>query len=269
MPIARSMAQPADLPAPPSGPAPDERYALFLDIDGTLAPLRDRPDDVRIPPALIDLLAHLRRRLQGALAILSGRAITDIDRLLSPETFSASGQHGLEIRHPDGERWAAAEPAAVRLALESMRAIGRRQPSLLLENKGLGIALHYRQCPELGEETQARVEAAAAGLGDGFVVQRGDQMVELRLAGADKGIALASLMARTPFHGRLPIVLGDDLTDERAFDRARALGGIGVIVGPRRPTCAGYALHGPAEVAAWLHGLLGPSDREREAMTPH
>lgn len=258
-------ALPAALPSSPRrgpGPAlppptlPAAPIALFLDVDGTLLDLAPRPDAVQVPAGLPAVLDTVRQGLDGALALLSGRALATLDRLFAPHGFAAAGLHGLERRDATGQLAAHAAPGPAMAALRAgMQGIHARHPGLLLEDKGGSLALHWRQSPDLAPVALEGVRTLARELGNGFTIQHGKQVVELRPAGADKGQALRCLMATPTFVGRLPLVFGDDLTDESAFQAAAALGGFGVIVGPRRPTAAGHALSGPAALRDWLAAL--------------
>lgn len=252
------------LTAPPLERAQAVGYALFLDVDGTLLPFADRPDDVGVDAALLALLTELGERLDGALALVSGRTLLTLDALFRPLRLPAGGLHGLELRYPDGAvaRWPVDREALSRLRA-GMTAIVQRQPRLHLEDKGSSLALHYRRAPALAESALAAAAGLVAALGPAFVLQPGDHVAEIRPAGADKGRALASLMTSAPFAGRLPVMLGDDLTDEHAFAAAQRLGGFGVVVGGRRPTVARHALPDIGAVRAWLILLarrLAPDD---------
>jgi trehalose 6-phosphate phosphatase len=228
-------------------------YALFLDVDGTLLPFADRPDGVGVDARLLALVTELHGRLDGAVALVSGRTLPTLDALFRPLRLPAGGLHGLELRYPDGAvmRWPVDREALARLRA-GMTAIVQRQPRLLLEDKGSSLALHYRQAPALAESALAAAAGLVAALGPAFVLQPGDHVAEVRPAGADKGRALTALMAGKPFAGRQPVMLGDDLTDEHAFAAAQRLGGFGVVVGRRRPTVARHALTDVGEVRAWL-----------------
>lgn len=239
--------------APPLERRQAAGYALFLDVDGTLLPFADRPDAVGVDPGLLGLIAELGERLDGAVALVSGRSLATLDSLFRPLRLSAGGLHGLELRYPDGGlvKWPVDREALARLRA-GMSAIVQRQPRLLLEDKGASLALHYRQTPALAESALAAAAGLVAALGPAFVLQPGDHVAEVRPAGADKGRALAALMTATPFAGRQPVMLGDDLTDEHAFAAAQRLGGFGVVVGRRRPTVARHALPDIGAVRAWL-----------------
>ena len=227
--------------------------ALFLDIDGTLAEFRRLPQEVVATPRLVSLLTGLERRLAGRIAMISGRELVDMDRITAGAVVAASGVHGLEHRHADGRVERAPQHPGLEAAREAFAAIVAAHPRLVLEDKGLGLVLHYRTGPELAglaEETAARVAAQT-----GLVLQRGDMMAEVHTPGRNKGDALTAFMQELPFRGHRPIYLGDDLTDEWAFRAAQELGGFGVLVGLERPTAATYRLENVAAVLAWLEAL--------------
>ncbi|UIJ72481.1 trehalose-phosphatase [Aurantimonas sp. HBX-1] len=228
------------------------RHAVFLDFDGTLVELVDDPEAVAIAPAALARLEALRAELSGALAIVSGRRIEDIDRFLSPLRLAAAGVHGLERRLlPDGpvERLAGPETLdAVRAALAPTL---RREPRLTLEDKGTALVLHYRTAPDLGDCAVQAMAAATEGRDD-LVVMQGDNIVEVHPSGMDKGIAVADMLRQPPFAGRVPVYVGDDTTDEFALRHVRDAGGLSVKVG----TKASVAEHRLDDVAA-VHRWLG------------
>ncbi len=239
-------------------PPPDlNRTALFLDIDGTLAEFKRRPEEVGPTPRLTTLLQGLARRLNGRLAVISGRALADMDRITAGAVIAASGVHGLEHRDAQGRTATAAPHPGLERARVEFRRLVQAHPALLLEDKGLGLVLHYRAVPELAE----LANAAAQRMVDetGVALQKGDMMAEVRTPGRNKGDALRTFMAEPPFQGGAPVFIGDDLTDESAFEAARDLGGHGVLVGPQRETAASFRLNGVAAVLDWLEAFAaGP-----------
>jgi trehalose 6-phosphate phosphatase len=232
---------------PPFSPA---GAALFLDFDGTLVELAEAPDLIRVPAALPDLLARLSERLGGRVAILSGRALADLDRHLGRCGLALAGSHGLELRLPGGRTLAGAAPAALADARGEIVEFAAARPGLLIEEKPASIALHYRRAPERADEVSTFLVALAARTG--LLLQHGKMVIELRPPGADKGDALRRLMAEPPFAGARPLFVGDDLTDEDAFAAAASMGGAGLLVGEKRPTAARWRLPGVAAVARWL-----------------
>ncbi|KFN50183.1 trehalose-phosphatase [Arenimonas composti] len=243
------------LPPPPLPAAPS--LALFLDIDGTLVEFADRPDGVRVPKPAITALAHLQRRLGGALAVLSGRELAAADRLLAPLQLPAGALHGLQRRAVDGTLTTTAPPPLVAGRVDAAcRAGAAALDGVFVEAKaGIGFALHYRGAPAQAEAVRALAAEIAATADGHYLVQHGDCVAELKPVGQDKGSALAALMQTSPFRGRVPMMIGDDLTDEPAFVAARELGGHAVIVGGRRPTVATHALASPTAVRAWLAAM--------------
>jgi trehalose 6-phosphate phosphatase len=227
--------------------------ALFLDFDGTLAPLAPRPEDVRKDDELNRLLVRLAGKLHGRLAVVSGRTVTDVDRLLGGAAPAVAGVHGLERRSVDGRIARAAPPPGLEPAREALAAFCSARPGLLLEDKGLGVALHYRQAPDCA----GAARSLAARLADehGLAFQPGDMVAELRAPGADKGAAVRAFMSEPPFAGAVPVFVGDDLTDEHGFEAAVALGGRGVLVGPPRQSAARERLEDVPAVRAWIEAI--------------
>lgn len=243
-----SAAARADLAAP--APLNVGAVALFTDLDGTLAPLQEKPGLVKPDAARRRMLTRLQRALGGRLAVVSGRGLEDLDRILEHDVVAMSAAHGLVRRAADGVVRGAPRPRALDDAREALEAFAKADRGLLLEDKGPAIALHYRRSPGAAEACQDVVRRLAIA-GD-LTVQQGDMVVELRAPGPDKGDAVRAFMAEAPFAGFTPVYVGDDLTDEHGFEAAEALGGFGVIVGPRRPTAAHYALPDVAATLAWL-----------------
>jgi trehalose 6-phosphate phosphatase len=241
------------LPPPPSGLL--NGASLFIDFDGTLVDLMDRPDEVVADEPLRALIARLAAHTDGRLAIVSGRSIAQLDAMLGPvaREIALAGSHGGEHRWGDIEAHPS-RPGALDRAAERFHAFAGRHPGVLVEIKSYGVALHYRQAPAV--EKEARALAETAGRQFGLAVQPGSMMVELRVAGSDKGHAVRRLMEQPAMAGARPIFIGDDLTDEPGFAAASELGGAGILVGPPRPTEACYGLPDSAAVRAWLEGAL-------------
>ncbi|HEY4210331.1 MAG TPA: trehalose-phosphatase [Steroidobacteraceae bacterium] len=237
--------------------APTEGFALFLDIDGTLLELAPTPESVVVDPALIQLLAKINLLTDGALALVSGRQIAEIDSLFSPLTLCAAGLHGFERRDSSGKRHDRSAPpgtvlAAVRRSLGDLAAV---HPGLRVEDKQFALALHYRLAPHLEDRVAAEMTRLAQQVRPVFELQMGKRVAELRPAGANKGAAVRQFMAETPFAGRSPIYIGDDLTDESAFEQVNALGGLSIAVGIPGATAAVAALADVTAVRAWLANL--------------
>jgi trehalose 6-phosphate phosphatase len=209
-----------------------EQIALFLDFDGTLVAIADRPDEVKLDPITRQALAELSRLLSGALAIITGREISSVDRFLAPLHLPVAGVHGLTRRDARGHMHA--PPIDVGLA----EAIGRamspliaRHPGLMLERKYGALALHYRSRPELEGTCIAAMETAIAGL-PGTELKRGKMVIEAKAIAGDKGAAIADYLKEVPFLGRRAVFAGDDATDEDAFLLVNAKNGVSIKIGP-------------------------------------
>lgn len=236
---------------PPPPPLDIFRHALFLDVDGTLVGIQERPELVVPEPDLTALLAVLSERMNGAIAILTGRTVLDADRILERVVPCVSGVHGQECRI-DGvtsqqfslpESWLAARAAlAHQLTVQKLDAD--------IEDKGSAFALHYRHVPQQASATMQLVESVAAS--HGLRALHGKLVSELLPPGTSKGAALAALANKAPFAGRTPVAIGDDVTDEDAFSAASELGGFGILVGNLRATSAVYHLDDSSAVRTWL-----------------
>jgi trehalose 6-phosphate phosphatase len=241
-------------PLRPGPPEPADDWALFLDVDGCLIDFADAPDAVVVPESLVAALAAWQQRLDGALALVSGRSVATLDTLFNGwNAFPAAGLHGLEHRGADGVLCGPpAPPAALAdIAAEAQR-VAVKHPGALVEAKGPNLALHWRGAPEAGQALRALATSALPRL-PGYRLQPGDHVVELRPGGeSDKGSAIAAFLDEPPFRGRVPVFFGDDLTDERGFATVNARGGISVLVGHRADSAARHALRDPGEVRTWL-----------------
>ena len=235
-------------------PAPRSDWAYFLDLDGTLLEFVDHPTPARDNGRLRTLLAGLLSATGGAVAVVSGRALADVDRLLGPggPRLPAAGQHGIERRDASGH--VTQHPfAAARLekAREELAAAVAARPGLVLENKGASLALHYRRAPQLGGYAHRLVRSLAPRLGPRFRILAGKRVVEVKPAGRDKGAAVLEFMREPPFRGRAAVFIGDDIADEHGFTAVNRLGGVSIKVGPGR-TAARWRLRDVAAVWAWL-----------------
>ncbi len=222
---------------------PFARTALLLDLDGTLLDIAPTPDSVAIPPGLTDMLLSLQTALDGALAIVTGRAIPVVDGFLG-HAFAAAGEHGGAIRSAPGapvERPDLPSPPQTWLALAEE--LVAAHPGSILERKARGFALHFRQAPDAGPDFHTALTTLVASA-PGFQLMPGLMLWEIRPLGADKGSAVTAMMARKPFQGRLPLYIGDDVTDEDGIRVARAMGGEGLRVDA--------AFGNPTGVRAWL-----------------
>src|SRR5688500_12008558 len=233
----------------PSPPLPAREWALFLDVDGTLLDLAPAPDQVRIPETLVSDLRILHEALDGALALISGRRIETLDAFFHPLQLPAIGLHGLQRRAAEGGHPA---PDALPVVLAAACDLARKYPGSLVEDKGITIALHWRNAPAAEEPFHEFANSALIEL-PGYCLQPGHDVLELRPDGHDKGSAIASLLETQAFRGRVPVFVGDDLTDEFGFDVVNARHGISVLVGGRSGSAATRSLHGPQAVRDWLH----------------
>ena len=238
---------------PAAPPLKAAETALFLDLDGTLAPIMDRPDLVGPDPRRTRLMERLQARLDGRLAVISGRSLEDLDRILEGRATAVAAVHGLVWRGADGQVVRTPPHPGLAHAAEELRRFAHAHAGALVEDKGLSIALHYRLAPGLAARSRFQAEALARETG--LSLQPGDCVLELRTPGPRKGEALAAFMAEPPFRGFTPVFVGDDLTDEDGFRAARELGGFGVLVGPERRTAALHRLDDVAATLDWLEAL--------------
>lgn len=223
-------------------------HAVFLDFDGTLAPLQDDPNTVALPEAGAATLERLAAICDGALAIVSGRDIRDLSSRV-PSSLWRAGGHGIEICAP-GDAPSQSPPAAPTAVIDALEQVAMGHQGIWVEHKGPVFAIHYRAVPEAEVGLAATLESILHRL-DGYNLQRGKMVFELKPAGANKGRALMSLMASAPFAGRTPVMVGDDATDEDAMLAAIEAGGFGVKAG-EGDTVAAYRLQDPSTVWEWL-----------------
>ena len=213
-------------------PAFADGWALFLDVDGTLLDIAQQPDAVTVSPALKGELQLAWRLNGGALALISGRSLADLDRLFIPLLYPAAGQHGLERRDSAGRiARSTGTIELIDIAAQTLVSQAHIHPGILVEHKGLSLALHYRNAPELREWVRITMQALLLGLGPGFQLVEGKMVCELRPDGRDKGTAIADFMLEAPFAGRLPVFVGDDVTDEDGFAVVNIAGGHSIKVG--------------------------------------
>lgn len=237
-------------------PAPSLGWAYFLDVDGTLINIADTPQAVVVAPALLELIANLHRASGGALALVSGRMISDLQGRIGLSQLPLAGLHGLERRDSAGRLWIHAAPPETKHAIkEALAPVLARHPGLLLEDKGLTLALHYRQAPALAAYAHQLMSGFANVTGQGLELQRGKCVVEIKPAGIDKGTAVLEYLAEPPFKDRRPVFIGDDLNDERGFAEVNTLDGISIKVG-KGASCARFRLPDVAAVRNWLGTAL-------------
>ena len=227
-----------------------EQASLFLDFDGTLVEIAARPDAVSVEQRLRDLIQRLEKCLEGRLAIVSGRGAGNVCALLGGSNIIVAGSHGAELRWPDGRSITALPRRMDDAAQSLLQDLQQRLPGVLLEQKPLGLALHFREAPEAEAECQAAAREIAARTG--LVLQPGKMVIELKPAGSDKGTAVRTLMSESPLSQGRPLFVGDDETDEAGFRAAADLGGAGILVGDARRTDASYHLPSVDQTLAWL-----------------
>jgi trehalose 6-phosphate phosphatase len=226
----------------PDGPRRDQ--ALFLDIDGTLLDIAPRPDAVVVPPGLVDTLRAASRLVGGALALVSGRALETIDRLIAPLTLPAAAEHGAILRLADGHIESGVERTVPLAWREHLKAETKDWPGVLVGHKHTSVDVHYRLAPEREAVVRALVMRIVAE-DPAFEVLPARMAFEIRPRGADKGTAIRRLLDTSPFHGRVPVFVGDDVTDEDGFAAVRTAGGVALHV-------ADAFGDKPANVRRWL-----------------
>jgi len=240
---------------PPPPPPPSSDGAWFLDIDGTLIEIPETPSATAAPSAVRELLEALSARAGGALALVSGRRIDNIRRLLAPFAPPTAGLHGLERVGADGVVRRPPQNAGLDDIRARLMAFAGAYPGTAIEDKGLTLALHYRLAPEYQQEARRAAEAAVAAH-PSFRVLAGKMVFEVEPTGYDKGGAVVDFMAEPPFVGRVPVFVGDDYSDEDGFRAVNALGGISVLVGAPRPSAARHGLPDVTACLAWLRQAL-------------
>jgi trehalose 6-phosphate phosphatase len=229
---------------------------LFLDLDGTLLALRDDPAMIRVDPSLLSVLERCASRLGGALAVVSGRPIADIDAGFAPIRFATAGIHGLERRGADGATSRVPVDATrLRDIARQLRTTLEGMPMTQLEDKGASLALHWRRAPQDAPVLRALAQRAQRELGPDFRLLEGDCVIELLPRAVNKGDAVRAFLGEQPFSGRRPVYVGDDITDIPGFEAARDAGGHGVAVGAR--VSADYHFASVDGVRAWLGALDG------------
>jgi trehalose 6-phosphate phosphatase len=251
-PIARPMSGEHKL-AP--GDFPAARICLFLDIDGTLVNFADAPSAVCLSPSVIETLPLLHDALDGALAVVSGRPLAEIDRLLQPLHLAAAGLHGIERRDAAGRiHLPEVDPGALLGVRQRLEPFVAGHAGLLLEDKGRSLAVHYRMAPQLRDEVWVAMTRAGSGLAPAYKLLEGDMVLEIKPADRDKASAVEDFMREQPFRGRVPVFVGDDVTDYDGFSAVRRHAGITVAVGPR--VTAQWYLADPEAVHAWLMRIV-------------
>lgn len=220
--------------------APTEaEIALFLDFDGTLVEIAPSPADVDVDRRLPAALDTLRHSLGGALALVSGRPISFLDSALDPYRFDTAALHGAEIRLGGDVHSRAAVPAEMRSALRDLVRFANSHVGIIVEDKHISVAMHWRLAPQLADEALDLLRAVASRMGPGVRLQEGKSVAEIVPASASKGAAISQLMQLPPYAGRRPVFIGDDVTDEHGFAAVNALGGLSIRIGDGETRAAG------------------------------
>ncbi|MEI5667661.1 trehalose-phosphatase [Bosea sp. CCNWLW174] len=242
--VMSQMLSPGVAEPPAKAVAVSGQIALFLDFDGTLVEIAPSPEDVRIDRRLPEALDALRQRLGGALALVSGRPVALLDKMMAPYRFDAAGLHGAQIRLGSEDAPVAAPAEALHAALRAMVRFANSNVGVIIEDKRQSIALHWRLAPALADEALALMEGLAAEIGPTMRLQRGKAVAELVPASASKGGAITWLMQQDAYAGRTPVFVGDDVTDEDGFAAVNAASGLSIRIGDGQ-TCARHRLASP------------------------
>lgn len=244
-----------EFPGDPSG------WALFLDLDGTLIDIAAAPEAVLIPADLGPLLGLISRQLNGAVAIVTGRLLSDLDALLAPLRLPAAGLHGMEWRARGDAEITLAQAETVDAIRGAVAEIARSRPGILLEDKGKALALHYRNAPDQQAWLAAQIDALLTSH-PGLKAMPGKMVLEIKPAAVSKYTAVRQLMRQQPFLGRLPVFVGDDVTDQDGFRAALEAGGLAIAVADRPDEGASMTLAAPLAVRDWLARLVQRLDDE-------
>ncbi len=257
---------PETVPVPRSLVPHLSETAVLLDIDGTLLELMPTPREVWVPPGLSKTLNRLLARTNGALALVSGRSLNDIDLIFAPEQFPAVGGHGAEMRiDPESDSVASHAPPMDKELKRRLAAIAKLSPGILLEDKGYSLALHYRLAPHAEKAIYEAVSLIRADLPNAPIeILPGKCVCEIKHSGFTKATGVKELMTREPFKGRRPLFIGDDVTDETVFGIMPDYNGLAFSVGRRAHGVAGH-FDAPSDVREFLAHLL---DDERDAALP-
>jgi trehalose 6-phosphate phosphatase len=254
-----SVSRPAAVPFP----APNEQWALFLDVDGTLVEITDTPHGTRVAPETLALLKRLARLLDGALALVSGRSVRDVDRLFAPHHFATAGVHGFEYRNQNDLIRLDESSTQLDRARQAIQDFAHTAPGVIVEDKGMALTVHYRMAPSAEPALRKLMSALGATLGERFHVQDGKMLLELKPTNRDKGHAISSFMEEEPFIHRVPVYVGDDVTDEDGFATVNRLGGLSIRVGAEANSHARYSLPSVHDVLAWLGSVANALSPDR------
>lgn len=240
-------------------PRPQKDWAYFLDFDGTLVDIAERPEGVRVKRELVSLLVDLSRATGEAVVLVSGRPISDLDLHLKPLKLRAAGLHGLEYRLDRDGPVKNCGPSSTALdpVRPSLRAFAAGHKGVLIEDKGVSLAIHFRRAPECEAQARRAAKSACRDLGPAFACLPGKMVYEIKPRNAHKGQVVEKFMNIMTFSGRRPVFIGDDITDEDGFRVCNAKGGISVRVGASdKPTDASFRLGNVEEVEDWLGHLV-------------
>jgi len=219
---------------------PPSRSCFLLDFDGSLVDIAPTPEAVMVPPGLVETLTRLRDKCGGALAVVTGRPIAQIDHFLPGIPWAVAGEHGIALRRsPEAVVERAELPAVPQDWLDQADALAAKWPGVVIERKHTGMVLHFRGCPDAGEALKAAADRWV-GESTGFHVQGAKMAWEIRPAGIDKGHAVEMLLEQAPFAGRMPIFVGDDVTDLDGVRVTKAHGGLGLMIPDDFPTSQNY-----------------------------
>jgi trehalose 6-phosphate phosphatase len=245
-----------------SPPPPALDWCLFLDVDGTLVELTDTPSQTAADAQIKSLLREVSERLGGAVALISGRKIETLDQLFAPLKLPAAGLHGVERRKFDGSiQGASFVDSRLDLARAALKSLVDAHPGTLLEDKERTIAVHFRTAPQFADAMREGVVEIANSLGRDYHIQGGKMMFEIKPRGFTKATAIQSFMKESPFRGRRPVFIGDDLTDQDGFAMVESQGGLSVGVGDH--VQGQYYLANVPAVRAWLAQLAALYDSHR------
>jgi trehalose 6-phosphate phosphatase len=240
-------------------PPPSLQWCLFLDVDGTLIELTDSPLDTFADPKLKTLLGQVAERLDGALALVSGRGIAYLDALFAPLRLPSAGLHGVERRKASGAiHGASFVDGQLTAARAALNALVQAHPGILMEDKGRTLAVHYRMAPDREAAVREALTAIAKPLGSNYHIQEGSMVLEIKPRGFTKATAIKAFMAEPPFSGRQPVFIGDDLTDQDGFRMVEDQGGLSIAVGDR--VRGQFRLENAAAVRDWLGQLAALHD---------
>jgi trehalose 6-phosphate phosphatase len=231
------------------------RIALFLDLDGTILDIASAPIEVSTPPDVVETLRDLQESLEGAVAVLTGRNIADVDRLLAPLRLAAAGVHGSEIRLDPGAEIDSCDDVVPAPLKKDVERLAGGMPGVLFEDKGSSIAVHYRAVPDMEPLLETELRRLLDHHPSRLVLSHGRRVLELVPEQSTKGAALERMMGLPPFRDRVPVMIGDDMPDETALAAAVGLGGLGLKVRGEHFRSGSLHFGGPAEVRGWLREL--------------